>query len=114
MIRSLGVILALALAGIQLFAVTVVVFTSYFTSERTLLEHARNQLFDVGTNVIQHTKGFLTPARSAAELSTALAENQIVRREDLAKEADLDPEFAKKFLNFIIAEVIQHHKKHQE
>ncbi|MGR3803222.1 cache domain-containing protein [Marinibacterium profundimaris] len=82
MIRSLGVILALALAGIQLFAVTVVVFTSYFTSERTLLEHARNQLFDVGTNVIQHTKGFLTPARSAAELSTALAENQIVRREE--------------------------------
>ena len=82
MIRSLGVILALALAGIQLFAVTLVVFTSYFTSERTLLEHARNQLFDVGTNVIQHTKGFLTPARSAAELSTALAENQIVRREE--------------------------------
>ncbi|MEM9438402.1 MAG: chorismate mutase, partial [Pseudomonadota bacterium] len=25
-----------------------------------------------------------------------------------------DPEFAKKFLNFIIAEVIQHHKTHQE
>ncbi|MFT6675755.1 MAG: chorismate mutase [Sulfitobacter sp.] len=39
--------------------------------------------------------------------------DQIARLEDLAKEADLDPEFAKKFLNFIIAEVIQHHKKHQ-
>ncbi|WP_306046850.1 chorismate mutase [Nioella sp. MMSF_3534] len=38
---------------------------------------------------------------------------QIARLEDLAKEADLDPEFAKKFLNFIIAEVIQHHKQHQ-
>ena len=44
------------------------------------------------------------PAREAA---------QIARLEDLAKEADLDPEFAKKFLNFIIAEVIQHHKSHQ-
>ena len=44
------------------------------------------------------------PAREAA---------QIARLEDMAKEADLDPEFAKKFLNFIIAEVIQHHKKHQ-
>ena len=31
----------------------------------------------------------------------------------LARRADLDPEFAKKFLNFIIAEVIQHHKEHQ-
>ena len=38
---------------------------------------------------------------------------QIARLEDLANKADLDPEFAKKFLNFIIAEVIQHHKKHQ-
>ncbi|MGX9351474.1 chorismate mutase [Shimia sp. W99] len=38
---------------------------------------------------------------------------QIARLEALAQEADLDPEFAKKFLNFIIAEVIQHHKQHQ-
>ena len=41
-------------------------------------------------------------------------ETQIARLEDLAKRADLDPEFAKKFLNFIIQEVIQHHKKHQK
>ena len=40
--------------------------------------------------------------------------DQIERLEWLAKEADLDPEFAKKFLNFIIQEVIQHHKQHQE
>jgi len=38
---------------------------------------------------------------------------QIARLEDLAKRADLDPEFAKKFLNFIIQEVIHHHEKHQ-
>lgn len=38
---------------------------------------------------------------------------QIARLEELAKQADLDPVFAKKFLNFIIAEVIQHHKQHQ-
>jgi chorismate mutase len=35
---------------------------------------------------------------------------QIARLEDLANRADLDPAFARKFLNFIIAEVIQHHK----
>lgn len=45
------------------------------------------------------------PAREAA---------QIARLEDLAQQADLDPEFAKAFLNFIIDEVIRHHKKHQE
>jgi len=38
---------------------------------------------------------------------------QIERLERLAKEADLDPEFAKKFLNFIISEVIRHHEKLQ-
>ena len=43
----------------------------------------------------------------------AREEKQIARLEDLANQADLDPEFAKKFLNFIIAEVIQHHKTHQ-
>lgn len=37
---------------------------------------------------------------------------QIARLEDLATRANLDPEFAKSFLNFIIQEVIQHHKKH--
>lgn len=40
-------------------------------------------------------------------------EAQIKRLTDLAEQADLDPEFAKKFLNFVIQEVIQHHKQHQ-
>ena len=43
----------------------------------------------------------------------AREEAQIARLTDLATRADLDPEFAKNFLNFIIQEVIQHHKKHQ-
>lgn len=38
---------------------------------------------------------------------------QIARLEELARCADLDPEFAKSFLNFIIQEVIRHHRKHQ-
>ncbi|MGI3170085.1 chorismate mutase [Pseudooceanicola sp. C21-150M6] len=38
---------------------------------------------------------------------------QIARLEELATEADLDPDFAKKFLNFIIQEVIRHHRQHQ-
>jgi len=45
------------------------------------------------------------PSREAA---------QITRLERLAKEADLDPEFARKFLNFIISEVIRHHESHLE
>ncbi len=45
------------------------------------------------------------PAREAA---------QIARLEGLAAEAALDPAFAKKFLTFIISEVIRHHESHLE
>jgi len=39
---------------------------------------------------------------------------QIARLEQLSQDADLDPEFAKKFLTFIISEVIRHHEKLQK
>ena len=39
---------------------------------------------------------------------------QMARLEDLAEEAELDPVLAKKFLNFIISEVIRHHEKLQK
>ena len=58
----------------------------------------------VGKLKAQHDLPPSDPAREA---------KQIARLETLATEADLDPEFAKKFLNFIIQEVIQHHKQHQ-
>lgn len=37
-------------------------------------------------------------------------EAQITRLRNLADEAGLDPTFAEKFLNFVIAEVIHHHE----
>ena len=36
---------------------------------------------------------------------------QIERLRQLAAEANLDPDFAEKFLNFIIREVIRHHEQ---
>ena len=58
----------------------------------------------VGKLKAEHALPPSDPTREAA---------QIARLEDLAKRADLDPEFAKKFLNFIIQEVIHHHTQHQ-
>ena len=46
----------------------------------------------------------LPPADPARE------EYQIERLRRLAKDANLDPDFAEKFLNFIIKEVIRHHE----
>ncbi len=50
----------------------------------------------------------LPPSDPAREAS------QIERLEKLSDEANLDPEFAKKFLNFVISEVIRHHEKLQK
>jgi chorismate mutase len=46
----------------------------------------------------------LPPADPAREVA------QIARLRRLAEEAHLDPAFAEKFLNFIIDEVVRHHK----
>ncbi|EKE45683.1 hypothetical protein OCGS_0300 [Oceaniovalibus guishaninsula JLT2003] len=56
----------------------------------------------VGRLKAEHDLPPSDPAREA---------QQIARLQALAKEADLDPDFARKFLAFVIAEVIQHHKK---
>lgn len=40
--------------------------------------------------------------------------DQMARLEQLSKAADLDPDLAKKFLTFIISEVIRHHEKLQK
>ena len=47
----------------------------------------------------------LPPADPARE------EYQIERLRLLAKDANLDPDFAEKFLNFVIKEVIRHHEQ---
>jgi chorismate mutase len=46
----------------------------------------------------------LPPADPAREAE------QIARLRQLANDANLDPDFAEKFLNFIIREVIRHHE----
>lgn len=79
---SLGLVLALCLAGLQFLAIVVVVSSSYLTSERVLLDHARSLLRDVGLNTIAHSQGFLDPAQGAAELAARLAENRIVASEN--------------------------------
>lgn len=55
----------------------------------------------VGALKAEHDLPASDPAREAT---------QIARLEELAGKANLDPEFAKKFLNFVIAEVIRHHE----
>lgn len=80
--KSLGATLAIGLAGLQLLAVLLVVFSSYITTEQALIKHARNLLHDVSINTIEHSKGFLSPAQGAAELAAQLARNKVFASDD--------------------------------
>ena len=64
----------------------------------------------------KHTQavGRLKAEHSLPPADKSREADQIDRLERLSKEADLDPEFAKKFLAFIIEEVIHHHKQHKK
>ncbi len=63
----------------------------------------------------KHTQavGRLKAAHDLPPSGPAREARQIERLERLSQEADLDPEFAKQFLAFIISEVIRHHEKLQ-
>ena len=70
----------------------------------TLAERFK-QTQSVGRLKAEHNLPPSDPAREAA---------QMARLEQLSQQADLDPALAKKFLTFIIQEVIRHHEKLQK
>jgi chorismate mutase len=63
----------------------------------------------------KHTQavGRMKAAHGLPPSDPARESRQIERLEWLARDADLDPEFARKFLAFIISEVIRHHETMQ-
>ncbi|MCC2028521.1 chorismate mutase [Microbacterium sp. NPDC077644] len=60
---------------------------------------------EVGILKAEHAMPASDPARE---------EQQVARLRALAEEAHLDPEFAEKWFNFVVAEVIRHHTEAAE
>ena len=54
--------------------------------------------------------GVLKAEQAMPAADPAREHSQIERLRQLAADAKLDPEFAEKFLNFVIAEVLRHHQ----
>ena len=55
--------------------------------------------------------GELKARRALPPADPAREKSQVERLRQLAAEADLDPDFAEKLLNFIVKEVIRHHER---
>ena len=72
----------------------------------SILLHTLAERFKV-TQAVGRMKAehHMPPADKAREA------RQIARLQALALESELDPAFAEKFLNFIVAEVIRHHEQ---
>ena len=76
---AIGVALIAALVGLQLIAVAATQVSSYMTSERVLLGHARDIMEDVARQTVSHATDFLAPAETAADLTQRLAHHDVVR-----------------------------------
>ncbi|HEV7692607.1 MAG TPA: chorismate mutase [Hyphomonadaceae bacterium] len=86
------------------------------------LAHLRSSIDNIDAAVVHMLAERFKATKAVGELKARHAmppadktreAQQIERLRRLAKEADLDPDFAEKFLNFIVTEVIRHHEKLQ-
>ena len=86
------------------------------------LAHLRSSIDNIDAAVVHMLAERFKATKAVGELKArhamppadkAREAQQIERLRRLAHEADLDPDFAEKFLNFIVTEVIRHHEKLQ-
>ena len=86
------------------------------------LDHFRQSIDNIDAAVVHMLAERFKATKAVGELKAehnmppadkAREAEQIARLRKLAHDADLDPDFAEKFLAFIVTEVIRHHEKLQ-
>lgn len=81
-------------------------------TRRASIDNLDAALIHILAERFRHTQavGALKAEYDLAPSDPAREERQVARLRKLAAEADLDPDFAEKLINFIIQEVIKHHE----
>ena len=79
---------------------------------RASIDNIDAALFHFLAERFKHTQavGALKAQHDLPPSDPAREERQIARLRRLAEDADLDPDFAETFINFVIREVIKHHE----
>ena len=79
---------------------------------RASIDNLDAALIHILAERFRHTQavGALKAEHDLPPSDPAREERQIARLRKLAAEADLDPDFAEKLINFVIQEVIKHHE----
>ncbi|MDF1552544.1 MAG: cache domain-containing protein [Deferrisomatales bacterium] len=68
--------------GLQVIPTSIILASSYLTSQRVLLHHARDIMENIATFSIRDAQGYLAPAEGAAQLTQRLADSEVVSSQD--------------------------------
>jgi two-component system cell cycle sensor histidine kinase/response regulator CckA len=70
--------------GLQVIPVTIILASSYLTSQRALLRHAKHIMENIATFTIHEAQGYLQPAQDAAKLTQRLADSAVISGQNKA------------------------------
>ncbi len=70
--------------GLQIIPVSIILASSYLTSQKVLLGHAKDIMENIATFTIREAQGYLTPARDAAKLTQRLADSDVLGQQNKA------------------------------
>lgn len=82
---SLKWVLLAGVIGLLIISVSIILASSYLTSQRVLIGHARDIMGNIATFTIKESQHYLAPAQDAAQLTEKLAISDVVsnRRTDV-------------------------------
>lgn len=102
---SIKWLLIAGVIGLLVISVSIILASSYLTSQKVLLRHAKHIMENIATFTIHEAQNYLNPAGDAARLTQRLARNAVVSSQDtdaleqyLYEQLNLHSNFAGMFL----------------